>query len=215
MQVRHLTRCIFGKRFNLLIDRKLPAIVICLLLDNYTKQNICAIWNGTKSHKFTAMNGVCQGGVLSPLLFNVYVNVLVNILNQKLEDGDDLRKKKSHFIGSVNKMFSKFENVQSAVLLKLFQRYCCRFYGYTLVLVISLNTFTLLMMIFNALWTMKLLYSLKFLLLFLFPLWKLNRVGDNQLCTAWNKAIRKVWRLPPTAHTCMLGPLNGNLHILD
>ncbi len=24
-----------------------------------------------------------------------------------------------------------------------------------------------------------------------------------------------IWRLPPTAHTCMLGPLNGNLHILD
>ncbi len=24
-----------------------------------------------------------------------------------------------------------------------------------------------------------------------------------------------MWRLPPTAHTCMLGPLNGNLHILD
>ncbi len=24
-----------------------------------------------------------------------------------------------------------------------------------------------------------------------------------------------MWRLPPTAYTCMLGPLNGNLHILD
>ncbi len=24
-----------------------------------------------------------------------------------------------------------------------------------------------------------------------------------------------MWRLPPTAHRCMLGPLNGNLHILD
>ncbi len=105
------------------------------------------------------------------------MNHLGNILNQKLEDGDDLRKKKGHFNGSVNKMFSSFENVQSAVLLKLFQRYCCSFYGCTL--------------------------------------WKLDRVGDNQLCTAWNKAIRKVWKLPPTAHTCMLGPLNGNLHILD
>ncbi len=30
-----------------------------------------------------------------------------------------------------------------------------------------------------------------------------------------NKAIREVWRLPPTAHTCMVGPLNGNLHIID
>ncbi len=75
--------------------------------------------------------------------------------------------------GSVNKMFSNFENVQSAVQLKLFQRYCCSFYGCTL--------------------------------------WTLNRVSDNQLCTARNKAIRKVWRLPP----CMFVALNGNLHILD
>ena len=24
-----------------------------------------------------------------------------------------------------------------------------------------------------------------------------------------------MWKLPPTAHTCFLGPLNGQLHILD
>ncbi len=28
----------FGKLFKLLVDRKKPAIVICLLLDNYTRQ---------------------------------------------------------------------------------------------------------------------------------------------------------------------------------
>ncbi len=49
------------------------------------------------------------------------VNHLGNKLNKKLEDRDDLRKKKGHFIGSVNKMFSNFENVQSAVLLKYFK----------------------------------------------------------------------------------------------
>ncbi len=36
----------FEKLLNLLINRKLPAIVIRLLLDTYTRQNICAIWNG-------------------------------------------------------------------------------------------------------------------------------------------------------------------------
>ncbi len=74
-------------------------------------------------------------------------------------------------------MFSNFENLQSAVMLKLLQRYCCNLYGCTL--------------------------------------WKLYRVCDNELSIVWNKAITKVWRLPPTAHTCMLGPLNGKLHILD
>ncbi len=32
---------------------------------------------------------------------------------------------------------------------------------------------------------------------------------------SWNKAIRNVWKLPHTAHTCFLGPLNGQLHIHD
>ncbi len=73
----------FGKLFNLLINRKLPAIVIRLLLDTYTRQNICAIWNGAKSHTFTAMNSICQGSVLSLLLFNVYFDEMIH----KLEKG--------------------------------------------------------------------------------------------------------------------------------
>ncbi len=62
-----------------------------------------------------------------------------NILNQRLDDDDDdvnddddddddddnddddLRKKKGHFIGSVNKMFTNFTNVQSVVLTTLFK----------------------------------------------------------------------------------------------
>ncbi len=53
----------FGKLFKLLVDKKMPAIVTCLLLDNYTRQNICTTWNGTMSRRFTALNGVFQGGV--------------------------------------------------------------------------------------------------------------------------------------------------------
>ncbi len=51
---------------------------------------------------------------------------------RKLEDRNDLQSKKGHFIGSVNKLFLNLENLQSAVMLKLFQRYCCSFYGSTL-----------------------------------------------------------------------------------
>ncbi len=50
----------------------MAAIVIHLLLVNYTRTT----WNGTKSHTFTTLNGVHQGGVLSPLLFNVYFDDL-------------------------------------------------------------------------------------------------------------------------------------------
>ena len=39
-------------------------------------------WGSTLSSKFQVTNGVRQGGVLSPLLFNVYVNELSKLLNK-------------------------------------------------------------------------------------------------------------------------------------
>ena len=39
-------------------------------------------WGSTLSSKFQVTNGVQQGGVLSPLLFNVYVNELSELLNK-------------------------------------------------------------------------------------------------------------------------------------
>ena len=39
-------------------------------------------WGSTLSSKFQVTNGVRQRGVLSPLLFNVYVNELSEFLNK-------------------------------------------------------------------------------------------------------------------------------------
>ena len=39
-------------------------------------------WGSTMSSKFQVTNGVRQGGVLSPLLFDVYVNELSELLNK-------------------------------------------------------------------------------------------------------------------------------------
>ncbi len=65
----------FGKLFKLLVDRKMSAIVIRILLHNYIRQNICTTWWGT--HTYTVLNGVCQGGVLLLLLFNVYCDEMI------------------------------------------------------------------------------------------------------------------------------------------
>ena len=48
-----------------------------LLLNMYTKQKIQVKWNNHISHRFDVTNGVRQGGVLSPLLFSVYVDELL------------------------------------------------------------------------------------------------------------------------------------------
>ena len=50
----------YGKLFDLLGKRKLPATVIRLLLDMYTKHRMRAVWNGSASVSFSIENGVKQ-----------------------------------------------------------------------------------------------------------------------------------------------------------
>ena len=70
----------FGKLFKILIERKIPTLIIRLLLDLYTRQSSCARWDNVSSQSFTFLNGVKQGGVLSPILFIVYMDkLLINL----------------------------------------------------------------------------------------------------------------------------------------
>ena len=69
-----------GKLFNLLVERNLPAVVIRFLMDSYTRQTTYIQWNSTKSSAIPMLNGVKQGGVLSPVLFCIYMDVLIGRL---------------------------------------------------------------------------------------------------------------------------------------
>jgi len=51
--------------------------IICVIKVNYLRQNVCIIWDAHVSPYFTAPNGVKQGGVMSPILFNMYMNILL------------------------------------------------------------------------------------------------------------------------------------------
>ena len=72
----------YGALFKLLIGRNLPAAVLRLLLDSYTRQTACVSWTNVRSPPFPVLNGVKQGGVLSPVLFTVYVDHLLNRLRE-------------------------------------------------------------------------------------------------------------------------------------
>ena len=72
----------FVKLFSLLIDRNIPEVFLRIIMDLYTHQNLRASWNGVISTNFSVSNGVRQGGVLSPILFNVYIDELLLRLKQ-------------------------------------------------------------------------------------------------------------------------------------
>jgi len=60
-----------------LVSRGAPCCFIQIIKNWYSKLNAVVRWNGVLSYSFTVLCGVRQGGVLSPLLFNVYIDDLI------------------------------------------------------------------------------------------------------------------------------------------
>ena len=71
----------YCKLFRLLIKRKLPVLFVRIILNFYVSNFVRVSWCGFFSEYFLATNGVKQGGVLSPVLFCVYLNELLLVLS--------------------------------------------------------------------------------------------------------------------------------------
>ena len=72
----------FIKLFKKLIEKKMCPLVLRLLLNSYINQKLNVRWNVTLSETFGVSNGVRQGGILSPILFGVYMDELLNRLKR-------------------------------------------------------------------------------------------------------------------------------------
>ena len=67
--------------FDKLIRKHVPLFIIKLLLFWYTHQKMCVRWGNSISPDFFVGNGVKQGGIISPILFNIYMDDLSMHLN--------------------------------------------------------------------------------------------------------------------------------------
>ena len=72
----------YCKLFKLLINRHVPACVVRVLINFYTNNYMRVSWCGILSDYFLAVNGVKQGGVLSPVLFCLYIDGLLVALSK-------------------------------------------------------------------------------------------------------------------------------------
>ena len=70
--------CLFKK----LSTRTVDPILLRLLISWYCNQTFCVRWGNITSLFFTVSNGVRQGGIMSPILFNVYMDDLSHKLNK-------------------------------------------------------------------------------------------------------------------------------------
>ena len=79
---RAFDRVHYVKLFKLLAKRNLCSSLILFLLSMYINQSLVVRWQSTTSSPFPCRNGIKQGGVLSPVLFCVYIDELICRLSQ-------------------------------------------------------------------------------------------------------------------------------------
>lgn len=84
--------------FAMLVARGVNPLYVRLLYDLYVNQEMYVRYNSVTSNKFQPVNGVKQGGVLSPTLFAVYVNGMIEDL-QSAEIGCHVGTKFCGLIG--------------------------------------------------------------------------------------------------------------------
>jgi hypothetical protein len=68
--------------FEILMERNVNPLMVKILINLYERQTAQTSWLGSKSEKFSCTNGVRQGGILSPLLYAIYNDILLERLKK-------------------------------------------------------------------------------------------------------------------------------------
>ena len=70
-----------------MIDRDVPIYLVKILCYWYQHQEMIVQWGSCLSNAFFVTNRVHQGRILSPMLFNIYIDGLSDILNKSTIGG--------------------------------------------------------------------------------------------------------------------------------
>ena len=75
--------CSWVSLFRDLIEKGVAAVFLRVLIFIYKNQAYDALWNRKHSERFPVTNEVRQGAIISPLLFSVYVDKLIERLRSR------------------------------------------------------------------------------------------------------------------------------------
>jgi hypothetical protein len=73
----------FDQMFSVLIENDVMPVDLRLLYYQYTNQKCRAQWKSHQSDYFYVQNGIRQGGIASPVIFCMYLDVLIKNLEKK------------------------------------------------------------------------------------------------------------------------------------
>ena len=110
--------------FKKLIDRHVPLYLVVILCYWYQHQEMTVRWGHCISNSFNVTNGVRQGGVLSPQLFNVYIDGLSDILNKSTIGGSLGGKRINHLLYADDLCIVSLSSAGLQHLLSICDQYC-------------------------------------------------------------------------------------------
>ena len=110
--------------FRKLIDRCVSLYLVMILCYWYQKQEMTVRWGACISDSFIVTNGVRQGGILSPQLFNIYIDGLSDILNASSIGGSIGGKRINHMLYADDLCIVSLSSAGLQQLLSICDQYC-------------------------------------------------------------------------------------------